>query len=297
MGGRGKEGKPLRDAASARIRRRYKRGPWMKKLSLSQAWDESRAVLARDGRLLGSVALALVVLPQTIIGLIAPASAGEPSSLTLTLLGITGIIGMIAQIAINRLAIGPSITVGAAIGRGFTRMPALLGSFLLLVVALFLILIPIVLLLGVAGLIAEPAAGNEAPAGFLLLILLLAALGYAIFQLTIPVAAAETGGSIHLLTRSWRLSRGNYWRLLAFVLLLFACLIVVLIAGQYGLGAMIAVALGPPEALSLSALVISLVVALIQALFMVIFAVMLARIYVQLAGAGEAQPSVPSSGT
>lgn len=297
MGGHGSEGKPLRDAASARIRSRHKRGPWMKKLSLSQAWDESRAVLAHDGRLLGSVALALVVLPQTIIGLVAPASGGEPSSFTLTLLAITGLIGMIAQVAINRLAIGPSITVGGAIGRGFSRLPAVLGSFILLVIALFLVLIPIVLVLGYSGLIAEPAAGNEAPAGFLLLIILIAALGYAIFQLTIPVAAAETGGSIHLLTRSWRLSRGNYWRLLAFVILLFACLVVVLIAGQFGLGAMIAVALGPPEALSLSALVISIVVALIQALFMVIFAVMLARIYVQLAGPGEAQPSVPSSGT
>ena len=269
----------------------------MKKLSLSQAWDESRAVLSRDGRLLGSVALALVVLPQTIIGLIAPASGGEPSGVTLALLAITGIIGMIAQIAINRLAIGPSVTVGAAIGRGFARMPALLGSFVLLIVALFVILIPIVLVLGYAGLIAEPGAGNAAPPGFLLLIILIAAFGYAIFQLTIPVAAAESGGSIHLLTRSWRLSRGNYWRLLAFVILLFVCLIVVLIAGQFGLGAMIAVALGPPDALSLSALVISLVVGLIQALFMVIFAVMLARIYVQLTEPGEAQPSVPSSGT
>lgn len=269
----------------------------MKRLSLSQAWDESRTVLVRDGRLLASVALALVVLPQTVIGLVAPSSGGEPSAITFGLLAITGLIGMIAQIAMNRLAIGPSITVGGAIMRGFSRMPALLGSFLLLMVALFILLIPIVLLLGVAGLIAEPGAANAAPPGLLLIIVLLAALGYAIFQLAIPVAAAESGGSIHLLTRSWHLSRGSYLRLLAFVVLLFVSLVVVVIAGQFGLGSMIAVALGPPEALSLAALVISLVVALIQAVFTIIFAVMLARIYVQLAGSGEAQISVPSSGT
>jgi hypothetical protein len=269
----------------------------MKRLSLSQAWDESRTVLMRDGRLLGSVALALVVLPQTVIGLVAPSSGGEPSGITLGLLAITGIIGMIAQIAMNRLAIGPSITVGGAIGRGFSRMPALLGSFLLLMIALFVILIPIVLVLGAAGLVTEPGTANATPAGLLLLIIFLAALGYAIFQLAIPVAAAERGGPIHLLTRSWHLSRGSYLRLLAFVILLFVSLVVVVVAGQYGLGSMIAVALGPPEALSLAALIISLVVALIQAVFTVIFAVMLARIYVQLAGSGEAQPSVPSSGT
>ena len=49
--------------------------------------------------------------------------------------------------------------------------------------------------------------------------------------------------------------------------------------------------------MSLSALVISLVVALIQAFFTVVFAVMLARIYMQLAGASGAQPTVPKSGT
>ena len=288
----------MREGAHLRIRQDdAKRGPMMKKLSLSQAWDETRAVLMNDGRLIGSVALALVVLPQAVIGLIAPTSGGEPTALTLALIGVTIVIGFIAQVALNRLAIGPSTTVGAAIGRGFARMPALLGSFILLMVGLFIVLIPLVLLFGALGLIAAPGAGSQAPAGLLLLIVILAALCYAIFQLTIPVAAAETGGSIHLLTRSWHLARGAYLRLLAFVILLFICLTIVLIAGQFALGSMIAVALGPPDALSLSALAISLVVALVQAVFTVVFAVMLARIYVQLAGAGEAQPSVPKSGT
>jgi hypothetical protein len=269
----------------------------MKKLSLSQAWEETRAVLVSDGRLIASVALALVVLPQAAIGLIAPTVRGEPTGLTMTLLALTIVIGFIAQIALNRLAIGPSTTVGAAIGRGFTRMPALLGSFVLLMIGLFIVLIPLVLLFGVLGLISAPGTGNEAPASLLLLIVILAALCYAIFQLTIPVAAVESGGSIHLLTRSWHLAHRAYLRLLAFVILLFICLTIVLVAGQFALGSMIAVALGPPDALSLSALVISLVVAIVQAVFTVVFAVMLARIYVQLAGSGEAQPSVPKSGT
>ena len=40
----------------------------MRRLSISRAWEETKSVIARDGRLLVSVALALVVLPQTIMG-------------------------------------------------------------------------------------------------------------------------------------------------------------------------------------------------------------------------------------
>lgn len=267
----------------------------MPKLSLSQAWEETKSVLAHDGRLFVSVALALIVLPQTVIGLAAPRSGPESSVLAAALVGIAIIVGLAAQIALNRLAIGPSTTVGAAIGRGFSRTPALIGSLAILSVGMFIILIPVVLAFGALGFIPDSRSGQEASTGVLFAIVTLAALTYAIFQLMVPVAAAEHGGSVHLLSRSWQLSRGSYWRLLAFVILVFIGLLVVLLAGQYGLGSVIAMALGPADPLSLSALVISLAVSLIQAGFAVVFAVMLARLYLQLAGSG-AQAGVPKSG-
>ncbi|HVU30387.1 MAG TPA: glycerophosphoryl diester phosphodiesterase membrane domain-containing protein [Sphingomicrobium sp.] len=267
----------------------------MSKLSVSRAWDESRMILARDGRLFAAVALALVVLPQTVIGLVAPASPGATPGTTMALFAVTIVIGLIAQIALNRLAIGPSTTVGAAIGRGVARMPAMLGAFILLMIVLFLVLIPVVLVLAALGAVTEPGVGHEAPPSVIALILLVAAFCYAIFQLTIPVAAAEGGGPVHLMARSWRLARGSYFRLLGFVLLVFIGLIVVVLAGQLGIGSIVALTLGPPDPMSLSALVISLVVALIQAFFTVLFAVMLARIYLQLAES-SVQPSVPKSG-
>ena len=268
----------------------------MKKLSLSHAWEETRMVLARDGRLFASVALALVVLPQTIIGLLGSASTSRASGMTFALFATMVVVGFAAQIALNRLAIGPSTTVASAIGRGFARVAVLLGSILILIVGMFIVLIPAVLLLGAAGLVTEPSAGQQAPPGLLALIMLVAAFAYAIFQLTVPVAAAESGGSLRLVVRSWQLGRGAYWRLLGFVVLLFVALLVVIVAGQFGLGSIIAVALGPPDPLSLSALAISLVVALLQAVLTVVFAVMLARIYVQLSAAGAAEASVPRSG-
>ena len=38
----------------------------MRALSLSQAWDDTKAIITRDGRLFASVALALVALPAVI---------------------------------------------------------------------------------------------------------------------------------------------------------------------------------------------------------------------------------------
>jgi len=287
----------LRERPGVRIRQSANAGRTMKKLSLSQAWDETRMVLARDGKLFASVALGLVVLPQTIIGLFVPRTTAEPTPIVFALLLISLVVGFIAQIALNRLAIGPSTTVGSAIGRGVVRMPVLIASFILITLVLFVLLVVFALLLGAVGVISSPTAGQGPPASVLLLIILFAAVTYAIFQLTIPVAAAEHGGPIHLLTRSWTLARGNYLRLLGFVVLVLVGLVFVLMAGQFGLGSMIAATLGPPQAGNVSALMIALVVALIQAAFTVVFAVMLARIYLQLAGTDAAHASVPKSGT
>jgi hypothetical protein len=168
-------------------------------------------------------------------------------------------------------------------------MPAALGSFAIVLAGLFLLLVVVALLLAAAGLVTEPGAGQSPPPVVIALLLVFAALIYAVFQLAVPVAAAEPGGPIHLLARSWALARHAYWRLLAFIVLIFVGLVFVLLAGQFGIGSIVVSLLGPADPWSFSALVIELVIALIQASFTVVLAVMLARIYVQL--------SAPRSGT
>ena len=295
MGGAEDESKRVAPARARPHKSDDQRGDQMPKLSLSQACDETRAVLARDGRLFISVALALIVFPQTVVGLAAPHSELQASTIGVALMLVVIVIGLAAQIALNRLAIGPSTTVGAAINRGFVRVPALIGSLVILSILIFVLLIPVVLLLVVLGFAPASRTGHEASAGVVFAIVVATAFTYAIFQLVIPVAAAEQGGSLHLISRSWRLARGSYWRLFAFAMLLIIGLSIVLLAGQYGLGSLIALALGPADPLSFSALAISLVVSLMQAAMTIVFAVMLARLYVQLAGA-SAQPGVPRSG-
>jgi hypothetical protein len=264
-------------------------------LSISRAWEESKAILDRDGRLFASVAFALIVFPQTIANLAIPSSPQDISAIAWWVFGMAVLIGFCAQIALNRLAVGPSTTVGSAIGRAIIRMPAFVAVALLWLVAMVIILIVVAMILGAAGLMAPPGVGQEPPMSMVALVFIITVFGYAILQLAIPVAAMETGGPLHLINRSWILGRKAYLRLLVFVMLNVVGLIVSHLAGQFVVGSAVSALLGPPAAGSFSALVISLIAAMIQAGFAVLFAVMLARIYVQLSGRGEV--TVPISGT
>jgi hypothetical protein len=104
------------------------------RLSIGQAWSETKEVLRRDGSLIAVVALALLVIPGTLVGLAAPAtaaSAQQGASWTGALALLSGLIGLAGQIAISRIALGPPLTVGQAVGTGFRRLPAFFLSALL----------------------------------------------------------------------------------------------------------------------------------------------------------------------
>jgi hypothetical protein len=267
-------------------------------LSLSRAWEDSRRIFKRDGGLLSAVALALLVLPQMVAGLIAPPTESDPSLagrivvLGAALLGVTG------QLAIVRRAIGPSTTVGQAIGHGGRRFPAVLGAFLLLMLALVVILIPLMAVLLATGL-EVPAAGQQPSASFalLVLVLLIACLLFAVrFRRAGPVGSAETVGPLTILKRSWRLASGHYWPLLGLEMLLIVAAVFLVASAQF-VGGSIAELIGDVRPFSLSALILTIVVAIAQAAFTLLASVMLARVYLQLTGSAEAQPSVPTTGT
>ena len=268
----------------------------MSSLSISAAWEQSKAIVAREGRLLAAVALALIVLPQVVLAVVGLPLGSDATMLSKLIYVAVVILGFVAQIALNRLAIGPSVTVADAITMALSRVVSLFAAIFAVLIGLVLVAVVLMTAMGAAKLITIPAPGQTPPPALIALLVLLTALAFAIFQLMFPVAAVETGNPLRLLSRSWQLARGHYLRLLAFILIVFTGLGVVVLLSQLGVGSMVLLTLGPPNAGSLSALVLGLVAGTIQAGFTVVTAVMLARIYVQLAGRGELQPGVPNSG-
>ena len=268
----------------------------MVKVSISRAWDESRAVLARDGKLMASVALALIVLPQVVLAVVGVPGSADASAASKVLYVLVIFLGVVAQIALNRLAIGPSVTVKEAIATALIRLAPVVAVLVVAALVLGVISGVIAYALGAAGLITVQVGGRPSAALIGIMIVLIA-LTFAILQLIFPVAAVETGNPLRLVSRSWQLARGSYLRLLGFVVVVFVGLGLVILAAQLGLGSVIVLLFGRADPGSMAALLLGIVAGILQAAFTVITATMLARMYTQLAGRDEFQASVPRTGT
>ena len=273
----------------------------MRGLSISQAWDETREILIRDGRLYVAVALALVVLPAVVTGVINPSGvASTKNPLWITLVSFAAsLITLAGQLGLVRLALGPSVTVGGAIAHGMRRMPVYLGAALLIIMALLVVAVPFGLALAAMGIPLKADGTTQANPVTLIAALIFFALVCFVgvrMLMTAPVASGEAAGPVALIKRSWHLTAGHFWRLLGFLVLFFAAGLIVIFAVESVVGIVSRLLTGPTiEPMSLSALLVALFQSLLNAAVITVLAVMLARIYVQLAGRGP-EASVPSTG-
>lgn len=262
-------------------------------LSISRAWDETREIFRRDGGLLVSVALALIVLPEVIVGIISPpqatVNADAPAGMQLLRFAVA-LISLIGQLALIRLALGPSTTVGAAIGHGARRFLSALGAVVLLIVGLGVLAVPLIIILTLAlGVDLEHLSGPPTgPVALMFVIIAIAALLISVrFTLVSPVASAETIGPVNIIKRSWQLTAGHYWRLLGFIaLLLVATLVLMIAAGVVG-GLLARMFSSEIEPMSIGALILSSFAGAAQGAFSILASVMLARVYAQVAGQSE----------
>lgn len=258
----------------------------MAHLSLTQAWNEAAAFVKREARLIVPVAFMLVVLPPVLLSLFVPQTSPlEPPQPGPWLLAVPVILvlGLAGNIAICRLVLRAGISVGEALSHGFRRMPALLGAVLLLSLAAFLLLV-------VVSIVALAVGGSgPAPSGGAIALMLLLALPVLLyfgvrFIVTTPAAAAESGGSLALLRRSWRLTAGHVWTLIGFVLLVALLSLVVSLAAGLVFGLIIVALAGPPAPGTVSGVLALLVSAAVRTLVTVYATALVARVYAQLAG-------------
>lgn len=266
----------------------------MSKMSLSQAWEETSAVLRRDGRLFAAVALALFVLPGLVVDVSMPvASPGQfpPAGPWMAIAFIALLISLVGQLAVIRLAMEPHVTVGEAIRHGARRVLSYLASTILW-------LVPILVVCSALYGYLEVNQSHPSLAAALALIALCFLFAFVAVRLMLSsaVASAENIGPIAILRRSWELSKGNWWRLFAFLLLFGIGALCLLWAVDSVAGVVIRLIVDDAGPRSVGGLLAAIVSQLVSALLSVVLFVMLARIYVdRLTGVAEA--SVPSSGT
>jgi hypothetical protein len=273
----------------------------MRGLSISAAWEETREILARDGGLLTTVALALIALPTTINTLINPAGVNVGST-PLWAIGVALVAYLTAlagQLALITLVIGRSITVGGAIAHGARRLPIYVAAVLVIVVALLLVLLAMGLILGGLGVhVDRQVTAQMNPASLVAGLVFLAIFVFLFVRMVLsaPIASAEMVGPIGVLRRSWDLTSGHWWVLFAFLLIFFIGAGIVVLAVGSAAGVAIGFTIGKIQPMSAAALLLALIDALVSAAVTTFLAVMLARIYLQLSGRADAAVTVPSSG-
>ncbi|MFC7536876.1 hypothetical protein ACFQPG_05775 [Sphingomonas sp. GCM10030256] len=263
----------------------------MAALSISRAWDETKAVLKSDGKLFVPLVLAFMVLPGVLVGLARPrlGSAEDGSGTALLIMVGVSLIALVGQLAVQWLTVRPGARVADSLRQGARATPWVFLAIMLLVIPLSIVAAPFAAPL-VTG--ADEAAQARA-ALFILLILAVALIALVRFTTVGPAAVAERLGPVAMLRRSWTLTKGSTVKLYGLFILFLLVLLLVNWAAMASLGSVILLAFGQPEPWSVSALLLALVAQLAQVAVTLPMAVLLARIYAQLAGVGAVETSVP----
>ena len=251
------------------------------KLSIGMAWTEAATFVRRERRLIAPLVLALIVVPAVIAELIKPSAAigmqPEAGGWSLVVL-VALLIGMIGQLAIMRLAMGWDASIGGALKLAFRRFWSALGALMLFGVLFGLAVIPLLII------IALVSGGDASVLGGRITLLLIVVI-FAAMPRILPVTAvamATDGGPWRLLNDTFRLTRGNYARLLGFFLLFLVASFALAAAVTIAFGSAAALLIGPPEPMSVSRLIVALAGGLVQGVVLSLYAAMTGRIAVQL---------------
>ena len=266
----------------------------MRSLSIGKAWDEAKAALQANRKLIVPVALGLILLPAVIVSMVEPrVPPGEqPPAGPWMLVGLVMVLVMIVgQLAMVLMVNGWHGSVGEALGKAVRRTPTF-------VLAALTFLVPVILmfsiLLGMAGVGTSPSGqvdmANFGATGWLLLCLFLLVLVYFTIRLLplLAVVASEGNGPIGSLKRSFALTSGHFWRLFSFLLMLMIGFAIVALAVGAVIGTIVNLLLGEPDPWTLALLLIALAGGLVQAGFVMVYVGMLSRIYAQLTASPHA---------
>ncbi|MFY9351947.1 MAG: glycerophosphoryl diester phosphodiesterase membrane domain-containing protein [Sphingobium sp.] len=263
----------------------------MATMSIGKAWEETVAFVAREAALLFPVVLLFVALPGLVLQEMTPpelqawfakpnmdAIPAMPPGFGLAML-LTVILVWFGSLALFALALRPGISVGEALRLSLARLPVLLGTAALVVVAFVIGMIAIAL---VGGLVASLSKAAGALIGLIAGTAAIGGMIYASIRLVLlnPVVIDGRGGVRESLRRAWALTQGHFWRLLGFIIIIMLLSAVAASAAQLVFGLLGSLVGGAEDARLAGGIAGAIVSSIVQ----VYMLVMLARLYRQAAG-------------
>ena len=257
-------------------------------LSIGTAWDEAKEALKRSRRLIVPVALGMVLLPAVIAAMVEPRTAtGEqpPAGPWMLVVLAMVVVMLLAQLTLVLLVNGWRGSLGEAIGQAGKRLPVLLLTVVLIAIpAMFVMAFVIAIVAAGPGGDGGLDPASISPAGWLAMLLFALVLLFISVRLLPTVAVIAEGrlGPIASLRRSFALTSGNFWKLLAFVVLIVLAFMVVALAIGGVVGSIVSVLFGAAEPWSVSLLLLALTSGVVQAAFVAFYTAMIARITAQL---------------
>lgn len=271
---------------------------------IGTVWDRTTDVLAGRGGMLAGLAALFLFLPDVARGALlsfggtgeAAALARIPLSLALLVLLVMGIL------ALTAVASDPAVTQRDAVDVSVRRLGPAIGVVLVMVVVAMLALIPVGALIAVAGVAVDPVTGDadvsRANTGMLgaagLLLLVLAILGLWVSARLVPLMAVVVNErrGLGAFGRSFALTRGAGLRLVGVLLLYAVVLLVVIAALGSVIGVFAALLLGPEQKATVD-FVASVASALVTAAATVVQTVFYTQFYVAARAAEGASPPPP----
>lgn len=273
-------------------------------VSMGSVWDRTAEFLSDNLGTLLPIALLAIFVPSTISANLSPLypTATPATALWLSVAGLLlGLVSFWGQLAITALAIDPALGRQAA-SVATRRLPAGLLLTILMVVASILLVVPVGVMLAVAGV---DLSGLEAGAKLTVpdsvklwtilygvLIVILAIWAVARLIVVVPVLVGERV-ALGAIPRSWRLTRGMALKIIGVLILFLIVAWVSYLAATTAFGAVMYLVAGRGEdGLSLASVLTTIVGGTVSTGFTVLGTAFLAKLYVALLARNEAAAAI-----
>jgi len=253
----------------------------MRQLPISEAWTETVAFVARESGLLFPVAFALLALPSIVFQYamppIVPGQAVQAGSWMLLAIPFF-VLTLLGTLTLSVMALRGGLSVAEALGIAGRRLIPVLGA------AVMLAMIGAVLAFVLSFVLVLLTAGSQAAALALavpLVVVIFVVLGIRMIFVN-PIGALEDAGPVGILARSWALTRGHFWRLFAFLAVLFLVAAIVSMAVSAIFGILVTLTVGRPDQNDLALLLLLLLSGLVNTAVSVYLTVVVAKLYAKV---------------